>query len=118
MNKFEIDPFVERFQDRYILFHGTQSDNVDRVLKEGLKGGDNTTGGTHGTFENPILFLARDRDVAKKYGIVLAVYFTKEQFMDLDEFIDGIGDQCYSLEGEAILITADRIEVDIIQEYK
>ncbi len=80
------------------LFHGTHHSNLESILTEGLKGGDNLSGGNKGAWNHPRLFLTPDLHVASQYGDVVVV-------VDVDEsngtwIIDGVGDKCFVVEGE------------------
>jgi len=84
------------------FYHGTSQENVEKIFAEGLKGGDNSKGGTHGSWEEPTLFLAVNDWVAQKYGTVIEITLTEEQLDELGarRIIDGLGDECYIIEGE------------------
>lgn len=98
-----------------ILFHGSPSDSVEQIFDEGLRGGDNTTGGTHGTWEKPVLFLTPGFNVAAKYGVVLKIEIPVEKFIKMpwETLTDGLGDRVYCLETveDDILIPAEWIEI-------
>ena len=87
-----------------ILYHGTNHITAEKILEEGLRGGDNTTGGTHGIWDAPALFMTPHLSVAKKYGNTILII---EYFPEFDggyKINDGIGDECIVIEGEGILI--------------
>lgn len=101
--------FVDRDGDDYVLYHGSSWEHIDSIIYEGLRGGDNTKGGTHGVWDTPTLFLARDEFVARKYGVVVQVLVTKEELDHMERINDGLGDPCFLIEGEGILIAPKRL---------
>jgi len=84
------------------LYHGTNYENIQSILDNGLKGGNNSKGGTHGQFTTPSLYLAVREHVAKKYGSIIIITITKEQLEKLGaRYInDGLGDECVVIESE------------------
>jgi hypothetical protein len=90
---------------RYVtLYHGTPVPN--RVLREGLHGGDNSNGGTHGFWDTPRLFTSPKQWVAAKYGTVIRARIPYGLYKRGDRLNDGLGDECCVFEGEGILIPA------------
>ena len=78
------------------LYHGTPLKNLDSIQDKGLFGGDNCTGGNHGVWKIPLLFMTPDRFTAEKYGEIVSV---EVDINDLpDRIIDNAGNVCYVFE--------------------
>lgn len=90
------------------LYHGTSVENHETILEEGLRGGDNTCGGNRGVWDTPLLFLSDSYEVAQKYGEVLIIDLPDDFYLP-ERINDGLGDPCYVLEGEGILVPAEYI---------
>jgi hypothetical protein len=90
------------------FYHGTSDELIaDIIDEEGLRGGYNEVGGTHGRWKIPRLFLVKDIDIAKKYGqFIFEVYVDELRTIRV---IDGVGDECFIIEGDGILVEAKDI---------
>jgi len=98
-----------------VLFHGTPVHNIEEILEDGLRGGDNTGGGNFGKWDNSTLFLTPNFVVAEKYGAVLKIEIPISDFREMnpDSIVDGVGDRCYVLETddwEETIIDPEQIE--------
>jgi len=102
-----------------ILYHGTSFQMLPIVLKQGLKGGFNDIGGNHGRWEIPILFTSPYIEVAEKYGTVVEIDIPDDILSSFDFEIlnDGLGDKCWVLEGEGVLIDNKYLRSIEIDEY-
>ena len=96
------DGELQKDPEYVILYHGTSFENAQLILDEGLIGGDNTSGGTHGTWGEPVLFVAPSQETAEKYGntlleikIPLREYW-KNYHSTVDIINDGLGDRVYT----------------------
>jgi len=82
-----------------IFYHGTRLLFADDIKRMGLKGGYNLVGGTHGTFDQPLLYLAQTKTVARKYGTVFEVRIPlskiKKFMQKTTVSVDGLGDRVY-----------------------
>lgn len=82
-----------------IFYHGTPLLFADVIKRVGLKGGYNLTGGTHGVFDEPLLYLAQTKSVARKYGTVFEVRVPlskiKKFMQKTTVSVDGLGDRVY-----------------------
>lgn len=95
-----------------LLFHGTDYNKHHKILRDGLKGGDNTVGGNRGRWGHAILFTTPNLQTAQKYGEVILIHLTEELFCSLQfrDINDQLGDKCLILEAESwndILISSD-----------
>lgn len=102
-----------------VLYHGTPAHKVDRILEEGLKGGDNTTGGNRGQWGHPMLFLTPNRHTAERYGTIIEVRIPERElsYYPADRVVDGRGDDCLVLESNdwgTVLVEADYLSCPIL----
>ena len=93
---------IDSSTEEIIFFHG--SPHWREILDNGLQGGDNTCGGTHGVFDHPIIFLAKSPDVAQKYGKVLTIRIPYNIFKTLngEYIVDGLGDGCFTIDNQSL----------------